>query len=72
LSFFVGGDAVVSRAHEIAQRAKLRGATSFTRSQLLAMVGSTTTLTFDLRGGDVRYVVTATLTVRGVRGTCVP
>lgn len=45
---------------------------AFTYRQLLAMAGSTTRLSFDLRGGDVRYEVTADLTVRGVRGTCAP
>jgi hypothetical protein len=45
---------------------------AFTYRQLLAMAGSMTRLSFDLRGGDVRYEVTADLTVRGVRGTCAP
>jgi len=46
--------------------------TSFTRTQLLGLAGRTTRLTFNLRGGDVRYVVTADLEVQGVRGTCAP
>jgi hypothetical protein len=45
---------------------------AFTYAQLESMSGRTTRLTFDLRGGDVRYSVTADLSVRGVRGTCSP
>jgi hypothetical protein len=45
---------------------------AFTHRQLLALAGSSTTLTFSLRGGNVHYDVRAELAVRGVRGTCRP
>lgn len=45
---------------------------TYTFADLAALVGRSTTLTFALRGGDVRYDVSATLSVTGARGSCRP
>ena len=45
---------------------------NFTFNDLISSIGSSIPMTFALRGGDVRYDVSATLTVTGARGNCRP